>query len=97
MTTTVLDIEELSNGRFNVYKGKELLLKSCRDPEFEAARALVDAGVTGWMKTRHKGSETIAFELEIEKAAKLSTLTPDKGTLAIRKWVPFNKTAFKQP
>lgn len=84
-----ISIEENSGGRFRVYYDGAVLIKSCRDPEFEAARLLVSQGHTGTLETRINGSSIMSFSMDLEKAATLTTATPDKGPLKIKKWVPY--------
>lgn len=75
-------------GSYRVWHNGAVLIEHTRDPEFAACRALLAAGVTGALQTRHKGSATISFVLDIEAGAASSTSDPDGARIRVGKWQP---------
>lgn len=69
----------------------EVLLRSARDPEYDAARALQERGVTGSFETIHQhGGPGMRFP-SIEEAAKWQVSDPDDGLRPphLIRWKPF--------
>lgn len=77
-----------SGGRYRVYHDGEVLLKSCRDPLHDAARALVDKGVTGRLQMKHVGSPMIEMEGLIAVLATLTVVEGQSTSARLGKWAP---------
>lgn len=75
--------------RYEVRVDGEVLIERARDPEFEAARVLVEQGRTGMLHTRHAGSSIVSMRIPLAKAAKLTTTDGNHGRPSIRTWTPF--------
>jgi hypothetical protein len=71
----------------------EIIVASSADPEHDAARALLDRGITGTMAVRHKGAGFTASAWDIEAAAGRRAFDSQFGPSATRKWVPFERMA----
>lgn len=98
MTTTIkISAGKLtaSGQRFCVMLDDDVLIASARDPEHEAARKLLDMGITGKMLAKWADSPIVSFVMDIEQAASRSVADPPRGAMAVRNWAPFNaKDAF---
>lgn len=70
--------------RWRVFHDGELLLKSCREPLFDGARALVAKGVTGRIQTRRNGM--ICMEGLIAVCATLTVTEGQTHGPRIVKW-----------
>lgn len=66
----------------------EILIASARDPEHEAARELLNRGITGDLITRWSGSSTIAMRLDIETAAKSRIVEGARTPPLLAVWRP---------
>lgn len=92
--TTIVDIEfshlTPNGARYKVWRGEELFVKSSKAPIFDAARALVDKGVTGRVQQRRKGRSQIDMEgLIAVLATKTISETENNGPRII-KYQPYN-------
>ena len=67
-----------------------LLVEHSRDPECDAARALVAKGITGELTLLDGKTGIPRTIINIEKAAKLRTAEPDRGVVHFQKWAPFS-------
>ncbi|KFB11058.1 hypothetical protein [Nitratireductor basaltis] len=78
--SAIIEIERThataSGERFRVWHEGEILVKSCREPLCDGARALVAKGVTGRVQMRRKGSDQIDMQGLI---AVLATQTVTEG------------------
>ena len=84
-----------TGSRYRVTYGNTVLLESSRDPEHDAARVLLDKGITGTFETWRPGSSFAAMRFDVEVAAKWRTEEgPNKGPRRVR-WRPFSKSEFK--
>ena len=72
-----------------IYDG-ELIVNRLRDPECEAARALVAKGLTGKLTLLDGKTGIPRIVINIDKAAKLRTAEPDRGVVHFQKWAPFS-------
>ena len=72
-----------------IYEG-QLLVERSRDPECDAARALVPKGITGELTLLDGKSGRPRTIINIEKAAKLRTAEPNRGVVHFQKWAPFS-------
>lgn len=79
-----------SKGRVKVRYVGQVLLASARDPEHEAARALLARGITGKCRTLDHLTGAHRMTLDIERAAKYSITEDDFNGLKRRKWRPFD-------
>lgn len=66
----------------------EPLVKSHRDPEHAACRALLGRGITGRVTFVHAKTGTAGLSMDIEKGAGLTTFE-DERSLRIREYVPY--------
>ena len=66
-----------------------VLIERCRDPEFDACRKLKAMGVTGTLRTRHKGSSIDSVVLNIAKGSGSRTQETETVGPRIVKWKPF--------
>ena len=71
-----------------IYEGK-LLIASSRDPEHDAARALLAMGVTGTFETWWLGSSYAAMRGDIEEAVKWTIVENSNTGPILRRWRPF--------
>lgn len=92
--TTIVDVEfshlTPNGARYKVWRGEELLVKSSKAPIFDAARALVEKGVTGRVQQRRKGRTQIDMEGLIAVLATKTILETEKAGPKIIKFVPFS-------
>lgn len=77
-----------NGSRYLVECEGEVLIKSARDPFSEAARALVEKGVTGRIQSRWKGSSVIALEGLIAVIATKSCSESQSSSPRIGKYAP---------
>lgn len=81
-----------ANGaRYRVEFEGRTLIASSRDPEFDAARALLAEGLTGILETKPEGAAHSGFRIDIEMAAKLGTTEGRVSRPSIRPWVPYSR------
>ena len=74
-------------GRYDVRLGDEIIVKSSRDPEHDAARALLARGIVGRMTTLDVDGN-VRMHFVIEKAAGQTVAENDRG-LGLQRWKPF--------
>jgi hypothetical protein len=67
-------LHTLGNGRYSVLFDGKLLVEGSRDPECDAARALLVLGYTGTLHMRDGKSGKPCTIIDIERAAKLRTV-----------------------
>lgn len=67
----------------------ETILTNAKDPEWQAARELINRGYIGRYITQMSGSDAISFDLDLEAAAQFATAQPDRGLPKIKTWSPF--------
>jgi hypothetical protein len=72
--------------RWRVYFNGAVLIERARDPEHQAARALLAQGNTGPAESWHWNGSAAAMTLDIETAAGLTIREEDVGGLKVRKW-----------
>ena len=78
--------------RYDVFLDSgEILIKSGRDPEHEAARELLGKGISGCMFTFINGKPSMA--MDIAKAAERSVSEGAASALRVVRWRPFDRTA----
>jgi hypothetical protein len=81
-----------TRARYRVtYLGKTLI-KSARDPEFEACRALLAKGITGTLVTYSPGSSVPCMRIDIAKGAQLMTIDNAEDGPRIGRYRPHPKT-----
>ena len=73
--------------RYSVVHGGKLLVERRRDPEFDAARALLEQGLTGKLSLLDGKTGRPRITIDIEKGAKLRS--DDTQRMRFRRWVPF--------
>ena len=75
-------------GRYQVHLGNHRLLASARDPLTEAARQLLDKGVTGNtpLILRHAGAGHDALRSTVGAAARLTVKDSQKGVPTFVPW-----------
>jgi len=76
------------NGRYSVLFDGKLLVEGSRDPECDAARALLAQGITGKLTLCDGKTGRPRTIIDIEKAAKLRTYDDSRG-LGWEKWKPY--------
>jgi hypothetical protein len=73
--------------RWEARLGDEVIVKSSRDPEHDAARVLLARGITGRMTT--VGADGVPrMSFVIEKTAPFSLREVDRG-MSIARWAPY--------
>jgi uncharacterized Rossmann fold enzyme len=87
---TEVVIIPVSPERYEARLGDEVLVKSHRDPEHAAARALLERGITGRMTTTGLDGKP-RMHFDIETAAQWSITEDDRGLHRTR-WKPFSRT-----
>jgi hypothetical protein len=70
---------------YDVAFAGEVIVKSSRDPEHDAARALLARGITGRMETLGSDGK-VRMHLTIEKAAELTVTEANDRGLELRRW-----------
>jgi hypothetical protein len=70
-----------------IFEGK-LLVERSRDPECDAARALLARNITGTVKLLDANTGAHRSTVKVEKAAKLRTYDDSRG-LGFERWKPF--------
>ena len=84
---TVVVLSPARPGRYDVRLCEEVIVRGSRDPEHDAARALLARGIVGPMTTtRANGSVCMTFD--IETAARFTIAETDEG-FKVRRWKPF--------
>jgi hypothetical protein len=78
------------NWGYNVVYDGDLIVDHSRDPECDAARALLARDITGKLTLLDGKTGRPRTVVGIEKAAKLRTVDPDRGCLHFQKWTPFD-------
>src|SRR5690606_31792417 len=77
--------------RYDVLLGDEVIVCRSRDPEYDAARALLARGHRGRFRTIDFASGHPRMTLDVETAAKLRRVERDKGGIAIVRYRPLSK------
>ena len=72
-----------------IYEGK-LSVERAREPESDAARALVAKGITGELTLLDGKTGRPRTIVNIERAAKLRTAEPNRGVVHFQTWAPFS-------
>ena len=75
----------------------ELIVDRSRDPECDAARALMAKGITGKLTLLDGKTGIPRTIIDIEKAAKLRTVEPNRGPLHFQRWKPFDTSHVDAP
>ena len=79
-----------------IFEGK-LIVDQSRDPECDAARALVAMGHTGTLTMLDGKTGWPRTIINIAKAAKLRTVEPNRGVVHFQTWVPFSLVSAPSP
>ena len=79
-----------------IFEGK-LIVDRSRDAECDAARALVAMGHTGKLTMLDGKTGRPRTIINIEKAAKLRTVEPNRGPLHFQRWKPFDTSHVNGP
>ena len=79
-----------------IFRG-ELIVDKSRDPECDAARALLARGHTGRLTMLDGKTGKPRTIINIEKAAKLRTVEPNRGPLHFQRWKPFDASHVNRP
>ena len=82
---------------YSVIFDGELLVDRSRDPECDAARALLAKGITGKLTMLDGKTGRRRTIINIEKAAKLRTAEPNRGVVHFQKWVLFSLVSTPSP
>lgn len=77
-------IQEIYRGIYEVSHEGQVLVAQSRDPEWDAARALVSLGYKGQLQVKRYGSNILSFNLPLKHAAQLVT----NGTDGFRAFEP---------
>ena len=78
-----------TGARYRVTYKNEVLLESSRDPEHDAARALINNGITGTQETWRQGATFATTRLDIEDAARWRIIEGSSRGLRRVRWNPF--------
>jgi hypothetical protein len=79
-----------------IFEGN-LIVDRSRDPECDAARALVAMGRTGKLTLLDGKTGLPRTIINIEKVAKLRTAEPNRGVVHLQKWAPFSLVSAPSP
>ena len=95
--SAIIDIEVAkyapSGIRYRVWHDGEILIKSAREPLFEACRELVNLGVTGRVQMRRLGHERIDMECLIAVGATLTIVEGNDSGPRVAKFVAYGEAA----
>jgi len=87
-----IDIEPRGLGdsghRYRVIHNGVTLIESTKNPEFDAARALLAKGITGRLEIWRQGASDRAILLDIRRAAELTVEDGDKAGPRFTRWQP---------
>ena len=72
-----------------MFEGEEIV-RAHRDPEYTAARVLVDRGYSGPFETLGLDGRVRMNFPDLHGAARLRTVEGEKALLCVAKWEPFN-------
>ncbi len=90
-----ITLQRISTGvrgdRWRVAHDGIVIVKSSREPEHDAARALSALGLTGTIETRHIGSTVVSMRLDILKAASRTVIENERTGPTFGRWQPFNR------
>ena len=92
-----VEIEELPHAptaaviRYRVWHDDAVLIETCRDPEFDACRALLAQGKTGRMTTFRRGGSTPCMLIDVERGAGVRTAEGAKSGPRLARWQPFDR------
>lgn len=78
---------------YRVWHNGRVLIERCRDPEFDACRVLLAAGVRGRLTTFWKDKPTPCMRIDIERGAGVRIVETAKVGPKLGKWVPFDAIA----
>jgi len=88
-------IERIGHGtrgnRYRVWHDGVVLVEHTRDPEHDAARALLALGITGAMETWHRGAPHPSMRGDIASSARLSVSETEKFGPRLVAWRPFER------
>ena len=84
---TVVVLSPARPGRHDVRLCEEVIARGSRDPEHDAARALLARGITGLMTTM-RANGMVCMRFNIETAAPF-TIREDNNGLHVRRWEAF--------
>ena len=93
---TVVVLSPARPGRYDVQPGEEVIVRGSRDPEHDAARALLARGITGPMTTMRANGMVCMHLVSIEKTAHWSVREDDVG-LRLQRWKPFPRRSVGVP
>jgi hypothetical protein len=82
-------IQASGPARYRVTLDGEILIDRCRDPEFDACRALLARGLTGTVETWVRGATAPGFRFDIGLASQLAAHESATRSPRIGKWHPF--------
>ena len=68
----------------------DTLIESTKNPEFDAARALLARGIVGQLEIWRRGASSPAMRLDIEKGARLTVEEGDCEGLRFVRWRPLS-------
>ena len=76
---TVVVLSPARPGRYDVRLCEEVIVRGSRDPEHDAARALLARGITGPMTTMRANGMVCMHFASIEKTARLTVVRRPRG------------------
>ena len=79
-----------------IFEGN-LIVDRSKDPECDAARALMAQGITGKLTLLDGKTGVPRTVIHIEKTAKLRTADPNRGVVHLQKWSPFSLVSSPSP
>ena len=82
---TVVVLSPARPGRYDVRLCEEVIVRGSRDPEHDAARALLARGITGPMTTTRANGMVCMRFASIEDTARLTIVETAKG-FEVRRW-----------
>jgi hypothetical protein len=82
-----------SGQRYRVFHEGHVLIENTHNPEYEACRALLAKGITGWLETYRKGTPYPAITLDIETGAKKTIIENATEGPRLASWRPFPAVA----
>ena len=85
---TVVVLSPARPDRYDVQLDDEVVVRGSRDPEHDAARALLARGIVGPMTTTRANGVPCMYFASIEDTARLTVMETAKG-FEVRRWKAF--------
>jgi hypothetical protein len=87
----------VSGLRYRLTHNGVTLIESTKNPEFDAARALLARGIVGQLEIWRRGASSPAMRLDIEKGARLTVEEGDCEGLRFVRWRHYRSITVLMP